>query len=354
MLIAAVLSLLQVASPTPSEQQPQAETEAAMNQEHPQAKEARLVREALDRFLKNKKNKVKTYKGKTDRFRLHSDYKSSRDPKRAVKACDEVLKTFSWALGDYVEPKITRWVREDHPFEVVLIQKEETYHNLIDEILTVAPDYLHPFLESKKSGTGFTLYPAKLTVNYNDVKVQVEARMDRSSAHSMAHLEMHRRYSYLPLWLTEGVACAMEEMTWGEIYANWFRDGFVYKKSHSGWRGVATQNPVAKYRLNDLWSYSANPYQDDLAHLSYGFAVFALESQPKFFHHFALAMQKRYDEHPELGGTYKLPAETAGQIAAEVFDGDLQQAFRDYWATVPKPPKVKKSRNVDLGVSKAE
>ncbi len=354
MLTATLLFCMQgVAPPPPSTATPKAEP-VVMNQEHPQVKEARLVREALNRFLANKKNKVKTYNGKMDRFRLHSDFKSSREPKKAVKACEEILATFSWALGDYVEPNITRWVREDHPFDVVLIQKEAAYHALVDEILAVAPDYLQDYLKRSRSGTGFTLYPAKLTVNFNDVKVQVESRLDRSTAHSIAHLEMHRRYSYLPLWLTEGVACAMEEMTYGEIWANWYRDGFVLRASHSGWRGASTQNMVNKHGLEDLWSYAANPYQDDLAHLSYGFAVFALESQPKFFHHFALAMQKCYDEYPELGGNYKLPADTAAKLALANFDGDLQQSFRDYWAKIPKPPKVKKSRKVDLGVKEAE
>lgn len=355
MLIAAIFSLMQgAAPPPPTTQSPKAKSAVVMNQEHPQVKEARLVREALDKFLSNKKNKVKTYTGKMKRFRLHSDFKSSRTPKQVLKACEELLRTFDWALGEYDPPDTTRWVRDDHPFEVLMIQNEAVYLNLIDELLAVTPERLHPYLESVKSVTGFTLYPAKLTVYFNDVRVQAEAKIDQSTAHNIAHLELHRRYNYLPLWFAEGVACAMEEMTFGEIWANWNRDGFVLRSSHTGWRGAPTQACIAKYDLSHLWSYSANPYNDDLAHLSYGFAVFALESQPKFFHQFALGMQEQYDKFPELGGQYQLPPEEAGTIAQAKFEGDLQQALRDYWATVPKAPKVSKPRKVDLGLAKAD
>jgi hypothetical protein len=354
MLITAVFSLFQVAPPPPTGQAPVAKPVVVMNQEHPQVEEARLVREALDKFLGNKKNKVKTYTGKMERFRLHSDYKSSREPKKVLKACESVLTTFDWALGEYQPPDVTQWVRDDHPFEVLMIQKEEVYLNLIDEVLAVAPERLHPYLKSVKNVTGFTLYPAKLTVYYNDVKIQAEAKLDQSTAHNIAHLEMHRRYNYLPLWFAESVACAVEEMTFGEIWANWNRDGFVMRSSHAGWRGAPTQNTVKTMDLTRLWSYSANPYEDDMAHLGYAFAVFALEAQPKFFHHFALGMQGKYDKYPEQGGQYKLSPEDAATLASASFDGDLQTELRSYWEKVPKAPKVSKKRKVDLGVQEAE
>jgi hypothetical protein len=348
-LFTAVLFCAQGAVPPPPSEAASVTQEESVNVEHPQVKEARLVREALAAFLKNKKNRVKTYKGKLNRFRLHSDYKSSRDPKKVIKACEGLLKTFDWALGDYLAPDVTRWVRDDHPFEVVIIQKEDAYFNLIDNLLEFTPERLHPYLRSRKNGTGFTLYPAKLTVYFNNVKTQEEARLDQSTAHNISHLEMHRRYSYLPLWLTEGVACAMEELTFGEIWANWNRDGFVYSVSHAAWRGPATQSVVAKMNLDQLWAYSADPYQDDLAHLSYGFAIFALESQPVFFHKLALAIQSRYDKHPEQGGQFKISASEVASIVKEVYGENLQRDFRAYWETIPKAPNVKKKRKVELG-----
>lgn len=350
-IIATALFCFQAAAPPPPPAglDPQPEAVVVMNQEHPEIVEARAVRQALDNFIKNKDNKIKSYSGKMDRFRLHSDFKSSREPKKALKACEELLATFDWAMGSYRQPDETRWIRDDHPFDIVMIQKEEAFHGLIDEIIAVAPQRLHAFLEANKRGTGFTLYPAKLTINYNDVKIQAEARLDHAMAHNVAHLEMHRRYSYQPLWLTEGIACALEELTFGEIWVNWYRDGFVMTASHAGWRGAPTQNVVKKMPLTELWSYSANPFQNELAHLSYGFAIFALESQPKFLHELALGIQAEYDQYPEQGAQFMLPPAKAAAIARQVFDGDLQLAVREYWKKVPREPNVKKLRKVDLG-----
>jgi hypothetical protein len=352
-IIVTALICFQAAAPPPPPPAPTPKPESVVviSQEHPEVTEARAVRQALEKFIANKENKIKSYSSKTDRFRLLSDYKSSAVPKKAMKACEDLLATFDWAMGSYQAQKKTRWIREDYPFDVVMIQKEEVFHNLIDEIIAVAPERLHAYLEANKRGTGFTLYPGKLTINYNDVKIQAEARLDRSMAHSVAHLEMHRRYSYQPLWLAEGIACAMEELAFGEIWANWYRDGFVAAVSHSGWRGAPTKNMINKLPLTALWSYPAKPYQDNLAHLSYGFAVFALESQPMFLHKLALGIQAKYDEYPEQGAQFILPPTVAANIANQVFDGDLQQALRDYWAKVPRAPNVKKARKVDLGRS---
>jgi hypothetical protein len=314
--------------------------------DHPLRAESIAVRKRLAEFLANKDLKLKVYTSKNGRLRVYTDNRGTSEIKKVLKASEQILATFDWAFGPYVAPEKGLWRRDDFPMEVLVVKKEEIYFGLIDALSETSPR-LAPYLQSTKKVTGFNLYPAKITVTYNDVKVQAEARVDHSVAHSLAHLEMHRRFSFTPLWLAEGVACAMEELTFGEIWTNWYRDSFVFATSHGGWRGNATQRVVKKIDLEQLWSYPANPYQDDLAHLSYGWAIYMLEAQPQKFQQLCKEIQKRYDEFPELGGQFKLKPETAAQISLEVFGDTLQQDLRAYWKKTPKRPKVNKARKFD-------
>jgi len=329
-------------------QQPEPEPESAPAQqleqrEHPLAAEARELRELMDGILSNKDNKLKTYESKKARLRLHSDRKSSREPKAALRATEEVLQALLWGLGPYEASEEKTWRRDDHPIELYLIDDEELYFAIIDAITVQAPRYAG-FLQSCKEGTGFTLYPARLSVYYHNVKIQAEARIDHSIAHNAAHLELHRRYGFTPLPLAEAVACAAEELALGEIWANWYRDGFVYASSHAGWRGKDTQRAIEKHDLDEFWHYPANPYDDELAHLGYGWAIYGLESRPEAMHRLFRAIQERYDAHPEQGGLYKISPEDLSDMVRDAFGPEVQDDFRAYWKKVPKAPKVSKLR----------
>ncbi len=312
--------------------------------EHPLAAEAREVRAVMEAVLADKKAKLKTSESKKARLRLHTDFKSSREPKAAMKATEEVLQAMLWGFGPFEAGKQQIWQRDDHPIELYMIQDEDLYLRIIDELVVTAPRY-QGFLESCRNGTGFTLYPARLAVYYHNVKIQAEARMDHSIAHHAAHLELHRRYGFSPLQLAEGIACAAEEIALGGIWANWYRDEFVLAVSHAGWRGVATKNVVLKLDLQELWNYLGNPYDDDRAHLAYGFAVFAMDAKPAALHKMYTSIQALYDAHPEQGGLYKIAPTALAEIAEQAFGPDLQQEFRAYWAEkTPKTPKISKLR----------
>jgi hypothetical protein len=298
----------------------------------------------MEAVLADKKAKLKTSESKKARLRLHTDFKSSREPKAAMKATEEVLQAMLWGFGPFEAGKQQIWQRDDHPIELYMIQDEDLYLRIIDELVVTAPRY-QGFLESCRNGTGFTLYPARLAVYYHNVKIQAEARMDHSIAHHAAHLELHRRYGFSPLQLAEGIACAAEEIALGGIWANWYRDEFVLAVSHAGWRGVATKNVVLKLDLQELWNYLGNPYDDDRAHLAYGFAVFAMDAKPAALHKMYTSIQALYDAHPEQGGLYKIAPTTLAEIAEQAFGPDLQQEFRAYWAEkTPKTPKISKLR----------
>ena len=312
--------------------------------EHPLAAEAREVRAVMETVLADKKAKLKTSESKKARLRLHTDFKSSRNPKAAMKATEEVLQAMLWGFGPYEAGDEKVWQRDDHPIELYMIQDEDLYLRIIDELVVIAPRY-KGFLESCRNGTGFTLYPARLAVYYHNVKIQAEARIDHSIAHNAAHLELHRRYGFTPLPLAEGIACAAEEIALGGIWANWYRDEFVLAVSHDGWRGAATKNVVLKLDLQELWNYPGNPYNDDRAHLAYGFAVFAMDAKPAELHKFYRQIQALYDAHPEQGGLYKVEPATLAELAEQAFGPDLQAEFRAYWAEkTPKTPKISKLR----------
>lgn len=312
--------------------------------EHPLAAEAREVREVMEFILADKKAKLKTSESKKARLRLHTDYRSSRDPKAAMKATEEVLQAMLWGFGPYDSSDEKTWRRDDHPMELYMIKEEDLYLRIIDELVAIAPRY-KGFLESCREGTGFTLYPARMAVYYHNVKIQAESRVEHSIAHNAAHLELHRRYGFTPLQLAEGIACAAEEIALGGIWANWYRDEFVLAVSHDGWRGAATANAIKKHDLGELWSYPANPYNDELAHVAYGFAVFALDAKPAELHKMYREIQARYDAHPEQGGLYRIDADQLGKIAEQAFGPSLQEDLRAYWGKkIPKAPKINKLR----------
>ena len=325
-------------------QDPPAPVAAQEPQEHPMAREAREQRALMEVLLADKKTKLKSYVSKKARLRVHSDFKSSRGPKEALKATEEVLQAMLWGLGAHDASEEKTWLRDDHPMELYLIDDEELYFRIID-LLSEHSAIYRPYLQSCKQGTGFTLYPAQLSVYFHNVKVQAEARLDHSIAHNAAHLELHRRYGITPLPIAEAIACAAEELALGEIWANWYRDGFVYAVSHDGWRGSDTQLALKKHGLDDYWAYPAKPYDDAMAHLGFAWAIYALEAEPQALHRLLRAIQTEYDAHPEQGGLYRISPEHLAELVDEAFGPELQARVRDYWKKVPKAPKISKLRS---------
>ncbi len=333
-------SLRAVQEPETAPDQAPGAAPAASPKEHPQEREARAIAAALEEFLGDKKQRMKTRKSKSGRVRIHADSRSSGAASKGLKAVDKVLGEFDVLLGAHRQPADGAWLREDRPLELVLFARSKGYVALIDAFAAAEPR-LKPYLDSVKSGTGFTLYPARIAVYFHDPKVQQEARPDHSVAHNAAHLEMYRRFGFTPLWLAEGVATAVEEQALGAVYANWYRDGFVYATSHGEWRGPASARALQDYDLKRLVRYSARPYDDVGAHAAYAFAVWALESEAASFVKFCRSVQARYDAHPEQGGQYQIPAQDQQALAEQAFGADLETRLHSFWLKPPKAPRSK-------------
>ena len=110
------------------------------------------------------------------------------------------------------------------------------------------------------------------------------------------------------------------------------------------WARAATQLAVDKLSLAELWKYKGNPYDDDRAHLAFGFAVYALEEKPAEFDRMMRSIQAEYDKHPEQGGLFQLKPEELEALAIKAFGATLQEDLRAYWRKVPKRPKTSKAR----------
>lgn len=272
--------------------------------------------------------KVKLLDSSDGRLLLWSDF-SSGDAREASKRSVGLLARMDRAFGAPEDPAAAQLTG-------VMLRNAEAYHELCDLVAATAPAQ-QAFMESSKSTTGFTLYAPPLTVYFHDAAVQKEARPDHSIAHSFVHLEMWRRYGALPLWLTEGLACAGEDGAWGEVWAYWYREGFVFAKSHSDWRGKPTQEIVAGAEdLRTLFDYPARPFEHERALLSFAFATYCLDAEPEAFAQFVQLLSKAYQENNPQGGRPVLPPEEVEKLLNTAFPEGFLGRFQTWWK---KPPR---------------
>ncbi|MHC4839122.1 MAG: hypothetical protein ACYTF3_13240, partial [Planctomycetota bacterium] len=277
--------------------------------------------------------------------------------KRFMKAIETMRDRMDYAFGPKPELPATEEVllelREElelppstAPLIAFLIIDPANYRGLLDTVAAAAPDQ-RDFMARSRDTTGFTLFAPELTAYFHDVNVQEEAMPDRSLAHNLVHLELNRRYGILPLWVREGIATAVEDMCWGEVWGPWNLSGFVFASSHGDWRGKGTQKLVEGMvdDVDILYGYSANPYRDDMAHLAFAFATYAMLEEPEGFQGFLAGLQELYAEVNTEGG---LPAFTPVQVD-EVFDANFEagllERMQEWWekpARWNKKPKKKR------------
>lgn len=271
---------------------------------------------------------LKRTDGAEGRLRIWSDF-AAAEAKDAAKRSASLLERFDRALG--------RPAAQDRAeLTGMMIRERATFHALCDLIAATAPSQAAFMARSKKT-TGFTLYAPPLTVYFHDPKSQAEARADHSLAHNFVHLEMARRFGPLPLWLTEGLACAGEEGATGEVWAYWNRSGFVTAKSHAEWRGKKTQTLVKDLtQLRTLFEYSADPFEEDLALTAFAFATYGLDAEPEKFGAFIRLLQAGYQANHPQGGRSELPAEEIERLLHAAFGEDFLARFHEWWK---KPPK---------------
>ena len=257
------------------------------------------------------------------------------------KRCGQILERLDRALG----PRALGLDEAGEELDgavvhLLMLRDERAYHALCDALGEAAPR-LRSYFRSCRDTTGFTLYAPELTVYYHDPLVQQEALPDRAVAHNLVHLELHRRYGLLPLWLAEGIAVAGEEGAWGEVWAPWNLDGFVWASSHGDWRGRDTREAVAdtEGELDLLYRYAADPYRDTQARLAFAFATYGLDRDPVAFRTFLDALVvARPAPGPNPVRWSPEPALARAVVLAH-FGAEFGEDFTKWWR---RPPSWKK------------
>ncbi|MHC4379550.1 MAG: hypothetical protein ACYSU1_00470, partial [Planctomycetota bacterium] len=184
-------------------------------------RESTAITAALEAFVEVEENGLKAYLSKDGRIRIYSDFRS-KEAKGVFKRVETMMSRIDYALGGPQE--------DAEPLFGFLIKEVGTYERLCDVIGQAGPTQAQ-FMESSKNTTGFTVFAPEVTTYFHDLRVQEEARPDHSIGHNLIHLELHRRYGILPLWIREAIATAAEDMAFGEVYAPWHLDGFVFSAS---------------------------------------------------------------------------------------------------------------------------
>lgn len=291
------------------------------------AAEAAAIRAAVDAWLAGERD-VHSSLVLDGRLALWSDF-ASGVTREAAKRSGGVLARIDRAFGAPEDPAAAVLVG-------VMLEDGARYRSLCDAVAAAAPAQ-QGFMEASKATTGFTLYAPPLTVYFHDPAIQDEARPDHSVAHSLVHLEMWRRFGPLPLWLTEGLACAGEDGAWGEVWAYWYRDGFVFTKEHADWRGKQTQKIVKELAdLRGLFAYPARPFEQNRALLAFAFATYGLDAEPKPFAAFVAELRVAYQKHNPQGGRPELPPADVEAMLLRAFGDDFLTRFQKWWK---KPPK---------------
>ncbi|MGB0953762.1 MAG: hypothetical protein ACPG31_11090 [Planctomycetota bacterium] len=304
------------------------------------ARESEAIRQAVQVFADDAKNGLTPYLSEDGRIRIYTDFRS-KDAKSAFKRVGLMFESVDTALGYAGE--------EPEPLFAFLIARSTTYHGLCDAIAEAGPMQAN-FMQQSKETTGFTIFAPELTVYFHDLSVQEEARPDHSIGHNLIHLEMHRRYGVLPLWIRESIATAAEDMATGEVYAPWHLNGFVFTASHTEWRGKQTRKQMAALQNFDaLFSYSAKPYRDDLAHLGFGFAVYTMLEEPEELRRFLTAMQDKYAEVNLKGGRPAFTLEMTRTMFEDAFENPddekpFLERFQKWWKKPTKWNKKPKKR----------
>ncbi|MCP4093973.1 MAG: hypothetical protein GY747_11040 [Planctomycetes bacterium] len=305
--------------------------------------ESEAITAAVKLYAADKDTKLKLYKSKDGRVQFYSDAKS-KEAKSIMKLTEAMLGKLDDTIGP-VE------LEEDESGELLgfMIKKGPAYYGLCNAVAEAAPSQ-RSFMSSSKNTTGFTLFAPELTVYFHDMSVQEEAKIDHSLAHSFIHLELERRYGEVPLWIRESIATALEDMTTGEVWGPWHRNGFVFARSHGDWRGKQTQKQIARLKdLERIFTYKANPYDDFFAHEGFAFAVYALTQEPQALATMLKGMQEMYPETNPKGGRSLMTYEQTQEIFDSSFEPGFLVRLQEWWVKPlrwnEKPKKSKKKKS---------
>ncbi|KAA3607506.1 MAG: hypothetical protein DWQ01_15060 [Planctomycetota bacterium] len=269
-------------------------------------------------------HRLSTYRNKDGRLQLYSDFRD-KDAREALNLSEKVLAHLDRAFGKVKKSEI------GSAHQAFMLKIGQNYTALLNCISESDPK-LRSFMKTSADTAGFTIYRPRVTSYFHDTRFQEEAKPVNSLAHNLVHLEMHRRFGPLPLWLLEGLACAGEEATTGEVWANWNRSGFVYAVSHGAWRNTAKRMVEKnKVPIQALYSYSARPFDEELAHLAFAFATYGLEGNRKGLNRFAALLSAEYKENWAHLGRFEPSADLVEKLVLKAFGKDFENKFRTWW-----------------------
>ncbi len=261
---------------------------------------------------------------------LYSDLRA-REAREILARCRRGLRFLDDALG--------KSSREEAPLRLLVIQGGGLWQRSLHALATDLPAEASYLMQAKASA-GFTLYRPTVSALYLGFPGQEEMLPANSALHNAVHLDLARRHGLVPLWLAEGLACAVEDRVTGEVWGNWYRDSFVYTVSHGTWRQSAARavQKEGDKALPRLYAYPARPFEERSAWLAFAFAVYGLEADRTGFRAFLAALEKTARRVPMRGRHRPGPEETAALVAA-AFGPDFPEAFRRWWSRAPDRPR---------------
>ncbi|MDA0667955.1 MAG: hypothetical protein O3A50_09290 [Planctomycetota bacterium] len=293
-------------------------------------RESEAITAAVLEFALSEDSGLKLYVSEDGRSQIYSDFSKS-ESKKAFKRIDAMLGKVNLALGVPNDLAGLAEGEKARPLVGFMIHNQEIYNQLCDTIGEAGPSQAD-FMETSKNTTGFTIFAPEVTAYFHDLSVQEEARPDHSIGHNLVHFDLHRRYGILPLWIRESMATAVEDMAVGEVFAPWHLNGFVFTSSHAEWRGRETKKGVERAtNLHSLFTYPANPYRDDLAHLGFAFATYTMLEEPEGLHAFLSAMEKEDAANYDRGGRSEFSAEMTQGFFDASFEPGFMDRFQKWW-----------------------
>lgn len=239
---------------------------------------------------------------------------------------------------------------------IFILRDRQTYHQLCEATAAAVPT-VAAYVRRAKESTGFTLPSLPFSAYFDDPDSQQEAVPELSGLHNITHLWLRQKYGHLPLWLSEGLACAVEENARGLVYGNWNLSGFIFSWTHSEWRKRAkgfitgsgdsveafeweglpygAEPPKVKMprpTLEKLYEYRATTFREEYAHLAFAVAAYGLENNPRGLKKLCTNLQKEYQKNWITVGRFEPTSEWTVKCVNKSFGRKFAELLEAFWA----------------------
>ena len=272
------------------------------------------------------------------------------------KQAAEVLKSTGAVLARLEKVFGKQWPDGAPALTLFMLKDHEAYRRVCDGIAKASPG-VGGYLAEAREGVGFLLPHLPVAAYWNDIKFQEQTRPAQSVGHQAAHLWLRTRYGQLPLWLSEGIACAVEQAEFGSVWANWNLQGFVYDSYRDAWPSTARELLTTKKEtvrcydwtglaygseppmverpvpgLEQVYGYRATVFRDELAHLAFAFASYGMEGDKAGMVRLLTALQEEYQANWVTVGRFEPGAALMTELAARAFGADFPAKLAAWWA----------------------